>query len=536
MSVRTLPRNRPPPANPLELPVQDIIAATRLDPVWNIRTILGEDPWDMQQEIARSVFANPLTAVAACHASGKTRIAAAIVHAYLQAYPKCKILTTAPTWLQVEKLLWAEIGSMYTRLPASFGFELLTTQLRASLDWWAMGLSTDQGVRFQGHHAPKILVVFDEAVGVKGEIWEALEGIRAGGDVNVLALGNPTHASGPFYEAHTRGKAWKAIRISAFDTPNLVDLGCGRNGERISRLLDLDEDALGVNPRPYLVRRRWVREMYEKWGPTSPLWESRVLGIFPQESADSLIGLRYIEQARQEPDVDDGASPVHIGIDVAGPGEDETVVCVRSGRNLLAIRSFSDADPRARVLEMVTPWFPRLVRCAVDSAGIGYYFYLAIRDAFAAHVGAGGASLVKGSGTGGVVTGVNVGEASAQPDQFHLLKAQLYWALRDRFREGDIAGLPDDETITQLASLRYHQDTRNRVVIETKDQARARGIGSPDRAEAIMLAFAEDMRVPGFLVAMRGMIDARRAGQDPAAPPAASKSGIAGAMGKEHRR
>ena len=161
---------------------------------------------------------------------------------------------------------------------------------------------------------------------------------------------------------------------------------------------------------------------------------------------------------------------------------------------------------------------------------------MAIRDAFAAHVGAGGASLVKGSGTGRVVTGVNVGEASAQPDEFHLLKAQLYWALRDRFREGDIAGLPDDETITQLASLRYHQDTRNRVVIETKDQARARGIGSPDRAEAIMLAFAEHMRVPGFLVAMRGMLDARRASQDPAATPDAFKSGIAGNMGKEQRR
>ena len=520
MSVRTLPRNRSQSAPRPELPVQDIIAATRVDPVWNIRTILGEDPWDMQQQIARSVFGNPLTAVAACHASGKTRIAAAIVHAYLQAYPRCKILTTAPTWLQVKKLLWAEIGQMHGRLPASFGFELLDTQLRASLDWWAMGLSTDQGVRFQGHHAPKILVVFDEAVGVKGEIWEALEGIRAGGEVNVLALGNPTDASGPFYEAFTRDRAWKTIRISAFDTPNLVDLGCGRNGERISRLMDLDEDSLAVNPRPYLVRRRWVREMFVKWGPTSPLWQSRVLGMFPEESADSLIGLRYIEQARQEPDIDDGMSPVHIGIDVAGPGEDETVVCVRSGRNLLELRSFSDADPRARVLSMVTPWFPRLVRCAVDSAGIGYYFYLAVRDAFAAHVGAGGGTQVRGAATGGVVAGVNVGEASSQPDQFHLLKAQLYWALRDRFREGDIAGLPDDETVTQLASLRYHQDTRNRVVIESKDQLRSRGVASPDRAEALMLAFAEDNRAPGILTAMRELLVVRRGdGIAPATAP-----------------
>lgn len=508
------------PSDEVALPVQLIIAQTRKDPVWNIRTVLGEDPWGMQETIARSVFRNPLTAVAACHASGKTRISAAIVHAFLQAYPLCKILTTAPTWLQVEKLLWAEIGAMFNRLPNQFGFTMLTTELRASVDWWAMGLSTDQGVRFQGHHADKILVVFDEAVGIKGEIWEALEGIRAGGDVHVLALGNPTHSSGPFYEAHTRGASWTKFRISAFDTPNLSGLDCGPDGERIGHLLALDEDALNTNPRPYLVRRRWVREMYEKWGSSSPLWESRVLGRFPQEAADSLIGLRFLEQARQEPDVDDGRSPVHIGIDVAGPGEDETVVCVRSGRNLLELQSFSDADPRARVLEMVTPWFPRLVRCAVDSAGIGYYFYLAVRDAFLGHVTAGGATQVKGAAVGGVVTGVNVGEASSQPDQFHLLKAQLYWALRDRFREGDIAGLPDDETITQLASLRYHQDTRNRVVIESKDQLRSRGVSSPDRAEALMLAFAEDNRVPGILTAMRDLLVVRRGdGITPAAAP-----------------
>ena len=169
---------------------------------------------------------------------------------------------------------------------------------------------------------------------------------------------------------------------------------------------------------------------------------------------------------------------------------------------------------------MVTPWFPRLVRCAVDSAGIGYYFYLAVRDAYLGHVTGGGATQGKGAAVGGVVSGVNVGEASSQPDQFHLLKAQLYWALRDRFREGDIAGLPDDETITQLASLRYHQDTRNRVVIETKDQLRSRGVSSPDRAEALMLAFAEDNRVPGFLTAMRDLLVIRRGdGITPASAP-----------------
>jgi hypothetical protein len=70
------------------------------------------------------------------------------------------------------------------------------------------------------------------------------------------------------------------------------------------------------------------------------------------------------------------------------------------------------------------------------------------------------------------------------------LKAELYWALRERFRQGDIAGVVDQVTISQLASLRYGHDRRNRVEIESKEDARKRGVKSPDRAEALMLAFA----------------------------------------------
>jgi hypothetical protein len=40
------------------------------------------------------------------------------------------------------------------------------------------------------------LIILDEAPGVTAEIWEAIEGVRAGDDVRVLALGNPTIASG----------------------------------------------------------------------------------------------------------------------------------------------------------------------------------------------------------------------------------------------------------------------------------------------------------------------------------------------------
>src|SRR5258706_10585240 len=92
----------------------------------------------------------------------------------------------------------------------------------------------------------KVLMVLDEAPGVLPEIYEAIEGIRAGGDVRVLALGNPTIASGPFYDAFTADReGWNLITISAFDTPNL-------HGLSIESLLELPDEELDNNPFPYL--------------------------------------------------------------------------------------------------------------------------------------------------------------------------------------------------------------------------------------------------------------------------------------------
>ena len=63
---------------------------------------------------------------------------------------------------------------------------------------------------------------------------------------------------------------------------------------------------------------------------------------------DALYPLVKLEGARLDPScpmVDDGISPVTIGIDIAGPGEDETVAVVRCGKNLLNYQVWNEADP-----------------------------------------------------------------------------------------------------------------------------------------------------------------------------------------------
>ena len=155
------------------------------------------------------------------------------------------------------------------------------------------------------------------------EIYEAIEGIRAGGDVRVLALGNPTIASGPFYDTLTTNRqGWNGITISAFDTPNL-------EGITLERLLEMPESELDQAPRPYLTSRRWVREKYFEWGHGHPLWESRVLGNFPAQSEDALISLAWLEQARDRQSTVT-TDPIEAGVDVAEAARTKrSCACVR---------------------------------------------------------------------------------------------------------------------------------------------------------------------------------------------------------------
>src|SRR5262249_12856341 len=158
------------------------------------------------------------------------------------------------------------------------------TSLYLGPERYAMGLSTNDGIRFQGFHG-NVLVILDEAPGVLPGIYEAIEGIRAGGNVHVLALGNPTISSGPFYDAFTTNlEGWEQTTISALEAPNL-------GGLSMEDLLALPESELYHNPWRQLTTRRWVREKYHEWGPGHPLWDARVLGNFPAQSEDALVSL-----------------------------------------------------------------------------------------------------------------------------------------------------------------------------------------------------------------------------------------------------
>lgn len=235
------------------------------DPAQFSRVYLSHDPWDVPVQIMRAVRDHDSVAVKACHSSSKTFSAAEIVLWWLVRGLDHVAITTAPTDKQVRRLMWGEIkkAAMHSIWPFPAPLQM---ELRLSDENYAIGFSTDQGVNFQGYHG-NILIVVDEAVGVSGDIFEAIEGIRAGGNVKLLLLGNPTIPGGYFFDAFSNPN-FKKFTIDAYDTPNLIDFPGHTAEEREQWVLSLPEAweeldretraFLSENPRPYLTKRRWV--------------------------------------------------------------------------------------------------------------------------------------------------------------------------------------------------------------------------------------------------------------------------------------
>jgi phage terminase large subunit len=437
--------------------------------------------WAKQREICNAIATQKSVAIKGCHGSGKTYTVAGLVPYALLSDPQSIVLTISPTMRQV-KTFWNEVHTALQELPVRLP-EPKTTALELSGNNYALGFSSSRGVNAQGFHGKRVYIYADEAIGISGDLWDAIEGIRSAGDVTLATLCNPTVPSGPVYESHTRNRAHTAcITISAFDTPNLAGL-------TLQSLLELPDEQLDYAPFPWLTRRRWVREMYHKWGPTNPRFVSRVLGEFPTQADDAVFQLAWIEKAAapyEEQELLDAIKRnprayVQIGIDVAGPGADETAACARIGGYVIGREAWSKPDALQEAVSFCAKQrrFGLPVIVLGDTVGIGFHFMRAIaRYQFD-------------------VRPFVANAAPLDPIMFRNMKAEGHWALREYLKDGLIRGLEDEDTKAQLSDLRYRENARGQIEIEGKDEMKARGSVSPDRAEALVMAFARPPIVDG---------------------------------------
>ena len=437
------------------------------DPVRFAEKMLRHDLWSLQKEILRSVVENPRTAVKACHASSKTFTAAEIVLWWISRFSDGIAITTASSFTQVKRQMWGEIKRAISTSRVAYP-KVHQTELRISATNYAIGMSTNAGIRFQGFHG-RILIVIDEAPGVDPEIWEAIESSRAGGDVHVLALGNPVELGGVFYDVfHTKRTGWKTFTMSAFESPNF-------RGLDLDRLLTLDDYELDLNPKPYLITKRWVHEKYHSWGTEDPRWNPRVLGEFPRSSSKQVISLSDVENCINIDLPPSNRKRADFGGDIARYGEDETVFIGVVGGRMAFIQTHRKQSTMETVGQIAA-----LIR---EKRQEGTFGTFAIDDG-----GLGGGVTDRLLEQDFEVLPLNFGSVAYRSDEFADLRTEMWWVMRRMFSEKRISIFPDDELIVQLVGPTYKFLSNGKIKLESKEDMKKRGLRSPDRADALALA------------------------------------------------
>lgn len=426
-----------------------------------IEVILDERPWSIQARIAELVRDNSNVAVPSCFGSGKDWIAARLVAWWVATNGIA--VTTADTYRQVRDILWRELRKAHNRGQLPGAIPLVESRWEVpETGAFAIGIKPEdynpEGL--QGIHGRRVLVVLDEANGISAPLWEATKGLVVNPESRILAIGNPHEPQGPFFEA-CRASTWTVQHISVFDTPNFT-------GEPVP------EKAASELVSPF-----WLEQRRAEGLEGTPWWQAKVLGQFPDTASNAVIPLAWVEEARQRPQTPDARE--WAGLDVARFGNDDTALIAGNGNG---------------------PWEVTIRHGheTMEVAGLGMAYLQARRGTLAVDVigvGAGVYDRIREQRPPGAVLDVNVGAApDHDPDLLANLRAQLWWDARNALdpRSPDPLSLQRlDEPAYQrlraeLTAPVYRMTSGGKVQVESKDEMKARGLPSPDLADAFCLA------------------------------------------------
>lgn len=500
--------------NELELHAQVSAAVkkARLDPVWFLQKVthiettdedrrLGVnwdlDPW--QKEFAEAVAdvyrhkvgattkynrrGKNLITVRAMHGPGKTFGVAGIMHWFNFCF-RGTIVATAPKEKQLRTRLWPAFRKIRQRAGPAYSSLIHVDASKATWcgdeDWAAHAETASEPENLAGYHDEHLLFVVEEASGIREEMFPAIEGAVSAGFLTILILiGNPTKNRGTFYDSHMTDKVSKHYHKIH------VDLSKTKR----------------VSPE-------WVAKMKEKYGQDSPVFKIRCKGEFAEDGANQVIAMQWLADAKDRDFYEDGSLPrLRVSVDVADGGEDETVISVRriyeTCDHYLKVKRYSFPSSRAVLLsaQVAAEMFEKYGGdyrngddLVVDSLGVG-----------AGTAGYLMEGIVQEDGTrrSYPVIPYKGGEASDDPAEWRCRRVQSYMVGRDALREGRVIFADDcfedeqdwDDFCAQMCSVLRKEGLDQKEDLETKREMRARGLKSPDMADAHMMQYATQLPV-----------------------------------------
>lgn len=256
-----------------------------------------------------------------------------------------------------------------------------------------------------------------------------------------------------------------------------------------------------ANPAPGWVKHRFIEQKLEdhifipslpRDNPFLPAdYEESLRKLYPDELVKQLLEgdwdaleagnylFKYADiknAIEREVDIED-SEPNIIGQDIARYGDDSSVAIIKRGNKVEWIDLWAKTNlmhTTGKVVNLIDRFKPSMVN--LDAIGMGSCVYDRLIELKYNQVNA-----------------INVQEKARGEDKekFANLRAEIYKNLSSKFENGEIS-IPDDlELVAQLSSVKYKINSRGQLQMESKEDMKKRGTKSPDKADALALAFMD---------------------------------------------
>jgi hypothetical protein len=404
-------------------------------------------PW------AQAVFSDldergSATAVKAANGSGKTTgVGVPAARWTASVFKNSLTIATAGVFRQVKDVFFATIRSHAHKFP---GWTFNESEVIAHNGSRILGFSTEEPGKFEGWHNDNLMLIVDEAKSVPDSIFEAIERCQP---TRLLLLSSPGGCSGYFYQAfHERRKFFRQHSVTAHQCPH-------------------------ISPK-------WIDEQIQKYGEGHPLISSMIYAEFMRSGEDgTVIPLTFVERCLGNPPrFQDGS--VQAFADFAA-GRDENVLAVRRGNRVEIAAAWRERDTMKAVGRFIQLFEQHKLQSSEiygDAGGLGISMIDALNEA------------------GWKIRRVNNG-APARAEHYANLGAQIWFEGARQIERREIILPADKELIGQLTSRLGWADSKGKLILESKQDMRARGLSSPDKADAVLGAMATAIQPFRILIA-----------------------------------
>ncbi len=317
-------------------------------------------------------------------------------------------------------------------------------------------------------HEDNMLFIVDEASGVADPIMEAVLGTLSGENNKLLLCGNPTRTSGTFFDAFNSDRAlYRCHTVSSADSPRT-------NKENIESLI-------------------------RKYGRESNVVLVRVFGEFPRQEDDVFIGLSLTERGCMTEPEDIPVKSISFGVDVARYGSNETVIVLNIGGRITLPVTFRGKSLMITVGKIVKlyrqiiaeyPKYTGKIVVNIDDTGLGggvtdRLEEVKLEEKLNRMV------IVPVNAAGKVPDDVVENGQVKASDLYDNITTYLWATVKTKLEAGEICLENDNELVAQLSCRKYRLTSRGKIILESKDEMKQRGVESPDRADAVALSCFE---------------------------------------------